>query len=203
MLRVTDGEAITRQERREVVILAEHPALTITWSRYAGGERGTDLHVHRRHTDAFYVLEGELTFEVGARADRVVAGPGTFVAVPPDVVHAFTNEGPDEALWLNLHAADCGFADYLRALRDGTVASFDSFDPPADGGRSAAEVLISGPGEGLPAPGGLVKCDRPELRVVEWTGGPPIEAGDDGAVRWRFVHGEGATARVLDARAPR
>lgn len=47
--------------RREVVILVEGPALTVTRSRYAGGERGPDPHVHREHTDAFSVLEGELT----------------------------------------------------------------------------------------------------------------------------------------------
>src|SRR5512144_35192 len=100
MLRVADGETITRRDRREVVILAAHPALTITWSRYAAGERGPDPHVHREHTDAFYVLEGELTFAVGPRADRVVTGPGGFVAVPPGVVHTFANHGPAEARWL-------------------------------------------------------------------------------------------------------
>jgi quercetin dioxygenase-like cupin family protein len=201
MLRVADGETITRQERREVVILAEHPALTITWSRYAGGERGPDLHVHREHTDAFYVLEGELTFAVGPQADRVAVGPGGFVAVPANVVHTFTNGGPAEARWLNLHAADCGFAAYLRAARDGADTPFDSFDPPADGGLPAAAVVLSGPGDGEPLPpGGLLKCARPELRVVEWKGEPPAEAGDEVAVRFTFAHREGAATRVVDAR---
>jgi quercetin dioxygenase-like cupin family protein len=65
IVRPGEGETITALERREVVLLAEREQLTITWSRYAAGERGPDLHVHREHTDAFYVLDGELTFTVG------------------------------------------------------------------------------------------------------------------------------------------
>jgi hypothetical protein len=30
---------------------------------------------------------------------------------------------------VNMHTPDAGFADYLRALRDGREAAFDSFDP--------------------------------------------------------------------------
>jgi uncharacterized cupin superfamily protein len=72
--RVGDGETITDQARREVVILAELHELTITWSRYGPGESGPDLHVHREHADAFYVLEGELTFAVGPGARPRTAG---------------------------------------------------------------------------------------------------------------------------------
>jgi hypothetical protein len=50
---VADGETITDKERREVMLLVERPELSMTWSRYAPGERGTDLHIHREHTDAF------------------------------------------------------------------------------------------------------------------------------------------------------
>jgi quercetin dioxygenase-like cupin family protein len=163
LLRRADGEMIADAERRALVLLAERPAVTVTWSRYAAGERGPDLHVHREHTDAFYVLEGEVTFEVGPKAQRVRAPAGTFLAVPPNVVHTFVNESSADATWLNLHAPDKGFAAYLRALRDGTDAAYDQFDPPADGGRPAAEVVVSGPGEGL-------KCALPELFVAELDG---------------------------------
>ena len=110
-----EGETITRLPRREVVVLADHPDITITWTRYASGEPGPDLHVHREHTDAFYVLEGELTFPVGPRAEPVRVPAGGFVAVPPHVVHTFVNDSGAEASWLNLHAPDKGFAAYLRA----------------------------------------------------------------------------------------
>jgi len=137
-----DGETIADTDRRAVVLLAASPELTVTWSRYAGGERGPDLHVHREHVDAFYVLTGEITFEVGPGADRVRAPAGTYVAVPPNVVHTFVNASRAEATWLNYHAPDRGFAAYLRAARDGRDAAWDSFDPPADGGRSPADVVI-------------------------------------------------------------
>jgi uncharacterized cupin superfamily protein len=64
-----DGEVITQRERRDVVLLVGEPALTVTFSRYAPGERGPDLHVHREHIDAFYVLEGELP-ELKVRVDE-------------------------------------------------------------------------------------------------------------------------------------
>lgn len=148
-LRREDGEIITNREEREVVLLAERPELTITWSRYAAGGRGPDLHVHREHTDAFYVLEGELAFEVGPAAERIRVGAGGFVAVPPNVTHAFLNDSSADASWLNFHAPDMGFAAYLRAARDGVGdTAWDSFDPPADGGLPSAGVTVAGPGEG-------------------------------------------------------
>ena len=55
-LRVGAGEPITQRERRELVILSTRPELTVTWSRHAPGEIGTELHIHREHVDAFYVL---------------------------------------------------------------------------------------------------------------------------------------------------
>src|SRR5215204_5145272 len=90
-LRAADGETITRREGRDVVILVESEELTITWSRYAPGEVGTDPHVHREHTDAFYVLDGELTFGLGPDGEPVSVAAGGFVAVPPNVVHSFRN----------------------------------------------------------------------------------------------------------------
>ena len=171
-VRRRDGETITAKERRELIILSAAEALTITWSRYAAGERGPDSHVHREHTDAFYVLEGELTFEVGARGDRIRVGAGGFVAVPPNVVHTFANEGPGESRWLNLHAPDAGFAAYLRDARAGLAARWDSFDPPADGGRPASEAIVAAPGADEPLAAGdravALKGALTDLRVAEW-----------------------------------
>jgi quercetin dioxygenase-like cupin family protein len=133
------GETITALERREVVILAARPELTVTWSRYAGGERGPGPHIHREHSDSFSVLAGELTFTVGPDAERVTVGPGGFVAVPPGVVHTFSNESDADACWLNFHAPDMGFAAFLR-----TGSAWDSFDAPPDGGPPATGVIVIG-----------------------------------------------------------
>lgn len=140
-----DGEVVTDEPARTVLIKQAHPFLDVTWSRYEPGERGPDPHVHERHADAFYVLGGELLFELGGRRERaVVARSGTFVAVPPGVVHTFGNEGDETASFLNFHAPSCGFAD---SLRDRAV-DFDSIDPPADGGREPGAALACAPGEG-------------------------------------------------------
>ena len=45
---------------------------------------------------------GELTFGVGD--EEVVAGPGTFVLVPPQVEHTFANRGEVVARFVNVHA---------------------------------------------------------------------------------------------------
>src|SRR6266566_69911 len=103
-----EGETIADRDERTVRILLAHELLDATWTRYEPGERGPDPHVHHRHVDAFYVLEGELVFGLGPELARVQAPAGTFVAVPPDVIHTFGNEGSSRACFLNLHAPSGG-----------------------------------------------------------------------------------------------
>jgi mannose-6-phosphate isomerase-like protein (cupin superfamily) len=113
--------------------------------------------VHERHADAWYVLEGELTFGVGPGGEELHAAPaGTLVLVPAGVVHTFRNDGSATARFLNVHAPSMGFAESLRAARDGRDFRWDSFDPPADGGRPAADVIVRGSGEGESILGGAV-----------------------------------------------
>jgi quercetin dioxygenase-like cupin family protein len=134
-----EGAAISERPRRTVRALCEHPLLDATWSQYEAGERGPDPHVHHQHVDAFYVLEGELEFGVGPDVEPVKAPAGTFVAVPPNVVHTFRNSSGATARWLNFHAPSTGFIAYVKGERDG----FDSFDAPAGGGRPAAEATVT------------------------------------------------------------
>jgi quercetin dioxygenase-like cupin family protein len=142
---VTLPETITEREGRVLRLLAARPELTVTWSRYAGGERGADLHVHREHVDAFYVIAGELTFRLGPDGERLSLAAGGFVTIPPGVVHGFDNDSDAGVQYLNFHAPDGGFAEYLRAARDGRKAAFDSFDPPAGGGRPAGDATVVQP----------------------------------------------------------
>jgi mannose-6-phosphate isomerase-like protein (cupin superfamily) len=150
-----DGETITdRPERAVRILVAGDEHGTITWSRYGRGERGPDLHVHHEHTDAFYVLAGALTFALGPEGERTVHAPaGTVVVVPPDVAHAFRNDDVPDAVFLNVHTPDKGFAEYMRALRDGEPAAFDSYDMPVDGTLPAGAAIVVEAGEGEPGPG--------------------------------------------------
>ena len=151
------GEIIGDRPRRRVEILSDHDTLHATWSRFGPRSVGADLHVHRRHTDLFYVLEGELTVRLGVEDRGVTVLPGTLVRVPPVVVHGFRNDGDADVRYLNFHAPGEDFANYLRALRDRREFTYDQHDPPADGGRSPEDATI---GEEL------FVADRPGLRVT-------------------------------------
>ncbi len=143
-----EGETISDDAERTVLLLADTEHVTVTYSRYAAGERGPDPHVHHEHTDAFYVLEGALVFVVGLVLQRVEAPAGTYVSVPPGVVHAFWNESEADAKFLNHHAPDAGFAAFMRGARDGVAVLWDSFPAPADGGAAADGVVVVAAGAG-------------------------------------------------------
>ena len=170
-----EGETIFDEERRTLRLLVDREELTATWFRYAPGEEGPDAHIHRRHTDAFYVLEGELELRLGPGAAEVVRAPaGTFVAAPPEVVHTFRNASGGEAVFLNFHAPSMGFGDMLRARRDGReedAARFDQFDPPPDGGRPLSEAVVSGPDGGETFDRGnrgiAIKSDLPQISAFD------------------------------------
>ena len=51
-------------------------------------QEGTPLHVHHEDDEAFYVLEGELTFYLD-NDQPIPASAGSFVHIPGGVVHAF------------------------------------------------------------------------------------------------------------------
>jgi quercetin dioxygenase-like cupin family protein len=159
------GEVVGDSPERRVEILSDHEALSATWSRFGPRREGADLHVHRRHTDLFYVLAGELTVMLGAEGESVVAAAGTLARVPPLVVHGFRNGTDDELRYLNFHAPGQRFADYMRALRDGRTLAYDQEPPPPNGGRPAAEAAI-GAAERL-ADGVSLLADVDEIGVSE------------------------------------
>jgi quercetin dioxygenase-like cupin family protein len=108
---VGEGERLVGRER-VAYIKASLPALTLSLFELAPGFEGPDPHTHEDHVDSFYVLDGEVEFQVAG--ETVEAGPGTFVAAPPGVVHTFVRPGPGGASLLNMHTPDAGFADFLR-----------------------------------------------------------------------------------------
>ena len=128
------GEVIGDAPARRVEILSSHDSLHATWSRFGPGRDGADLHVHREHTDLFFVLEGEFTLRLGPQGEPRPLTVGTLAWIPPGVVHGFRNASDAELRFLNFHAPGVGFAQYMRDLRDGRPAAYDQWDPPEDGG---------------------------------------------------------------------
>jgi mannose-6-phosphate isomerase-like protein (cupin superfamily) len=96
------GEVIADTADRRVEILLETDAVHATRTWIGPLRAGIDPHVHHRHNDVFYVLEGELTFDVGH--GEVPAPAGTFVLVPPGVEHTFSNRTAEPVRVLNIHA---------------------------------------------------------------------------------------------------
>jgi mannose-6-phosphate isomerase-like protein (cupin superfamily) len=139
------GEVVGDTLDRTIEILCDHPTVVATRSRFAPHRAGADLHVHRTHTDVFYVLEGELTVRLGLEDRRVVVRPGMLARVPPHVVHGFANDGDADLRFLNFHAPGSGFAAHLRALRDGRPSGFDQYPPGPEEARPATDALIGGP----------------------------------------------------------
>ncbi len=131
-----DGETITDRPGRHVTLHADTEHLTLTELSYGPGERGARPHVHHDHSDAFLVLEGEVQITFASGPFR--ASAGTFVLIPPDVVHSFDNTSDATARFFNVHAPACGFGDYLRGQNPG----FDQDEPPPDGGVDPASVVV-------------------------------------------------------------
>jgi quercetin dioxygenase-like cupin family protein len=69
------------------------------------------LHVHHAEDEAFWVLEGRVTFTVGN--ETLEATPGTFVFAPRDVPHTYRVDTEDARLLYILSPA--GFEGFIRA----------------------------------------------------------------------------------------
>ena len=161
------GEVVGDAPDRRVEILSDDPSLNATWSRFAPGRDGADLHVHHHHADHFFVLEGELTVRLGPGGDGVAVPAGSLARVPPGVIHGFRNTSETEVRFLNLHAPGRGFADYMRALRDQRKLAYDQHEPPPDGGRPTSEAVFAADGPTTDEPGlrSVVLADHDEIAV--------------------------------------
>jgi quercetin dioxygenase-like cupin family protein len=173
-----EGETVTDRPEKTLRILGELDELIVTWFSYAAGEKGPEQHVHHHHTDAFYVLEGELELTLGAERKVVTALPGTFAAAPPNTLHTFRNASTEAVVFLNLHVPSSGFGDHIR----GRNPSFDQHDPPPDGGRPFADAVFTQPDEAetLRHKTSLhrILCELPQLTAIDMLFEPEFEGVD-------------------------
>ncbi len=188
------GEGERLNER--IVVKIEAPEISVNEVDVGPEFQGPGPHFHKEHVDAFYVLEGTLEFINGEKTVRAEAG--TSVAVPPGIVHGFTNAGPGRARYLNIHAPDGNFIQYLRHAVAGKKFEWDSFD--VDEPHGPAEAQISGPGEGerLSRREGLantIKAETTELSLFvlefdeRWEGVDP-HSHDDHIDSFYVLEGE-------------
>src|SRR4051794_17776346 len=100
---VVAPSAGTRVGNVEFLALSrDSPRFNLSIITMAPGRAGPSAHVHDDEDDAFYVLDGGLVFVVD---DEDIAAPaGTFVLVPPGVLHTFVNRTATPVRILNIHA---------------------------------------------------------------------------------------------------
>lgn len=108
------GELTADRPGLQVALLADVPEIGISEAWSEPGSPSPPLHLHRRHVESFYVLEGEMVFTDGERELRAEAG--AWVQVPPGVPHSFSFPSSGEVRFLNVHTPSCGYGDFLRGL---------------------------------------------------------------------------------------
>jgi hypothetical protein len=111
---ISEPESILQSETRDISILVAREDITITRARYAVSQQVARRHVHHQHTDAFYVLEGQLNFEIGCerpnhnglprRVRRPPAGGGPLLRHPRRSPRALANHPYTRRRLRRLHA---------------------------------------------------------------------------------------------------
>jgi quercetin dioxygenase-like cupin family protein len=187
VVEIREGERFSSGEEREVILLVDIEQIGAVELRSAPYcDAGPPLHAHARHGEAFFVMDGELTFRLENGERRV--GPGTWVFVPPEVVHTFAVTGTEPARFLDLHVPSCGFGDVVRGLHaarseeelKAVRAAFDQRPPPeyATGDPNLVVVRRGGGKEGETMAGrtddrrATLLVDADELTVTEFFYGP-------------------------------
>lgn len=78
------------------------------WEAIVSPGGGPPPHVHQREEEGFFVIEGEITFQIGDQ--RVVATAGMFANMPIGVTHCFKNE-TDRPARMIITVAPAGLED--------------------------------------------------------------------------------------------
>jgi quercetin dioxygenase-like cupin family protein len=139
---VTAGGIVRRRAGEELQILLSagenHDALGVVAMTFPVGSEGPPLHVHPTHGEGFYVLEGELTLQIGE--DLVTAGPDTWAFAPRDVPHTLANHGPTTVRLLCVFAPG-GFERRFERM----VAAAAGTAAPAEPSPAEAATRLVGP----------------------------------------------------------
>jgi mannose-6-phosphate isomerase-like protein (cupin superfamily) len=72
---------------------------------------GPRLHEHP-YDETWVVIDGHLTFQAGE--ERLQAGPGDILIVPPNMPHKFTNTGSEPAKLVCIHASPSFVTEWLE-----------------------------------------------------------------------------------------
>jgi quercetin dioxygenase-like cupin family protein len=90
---------------------ADHGATVSVILDHSEPGQGPRLHKHP-YDETWVVNDGNLTLQAGD--ERLNAGPGDIVIVPPDTPHKFTNNGPGDASLVCIHASPTFVTEWLE-----------------------------------------------------------------------------------------
>ena len=114
------------------------------WEAIVPPGGGPPPHVHSREEEGFYILEGEITFQIGD--ERVVATAGMFANMPVGTPHSFKNESSKPAKML-ISVAPAGleemFFEFGVPLPEGSTTAL----PPTK--AEIEKLLTIAPGYGI------------------------------------------------------
>jgi quercetin dioxygenase-like cupin family protein len=105
---------------------------------------GPPPHIHRREDETFYVVEGEIEFQIGD--ETVMGGSGDFVNVPRGTVHCFYNAGTETARMI-LTFTPAGIERFFEETLE--EAPNDAQNPPDNVDEVAARYVAAAPRHGL------------------------------------------------------
>jgi quercetin dioxygenase-like cupin family protein len=125
--------------RTSVLLRGEQSAgqVSVVENVLPAGWEGPPLHRHE-FDEAFYVLEGELTFQL--REQVGPAGPGTVTFAPRGVPHTLANLADAPARYL-LVCTPAGFERYFDRL----AAERAGVEPPPQAAGPIPDVTVVGP----------------------------------------------------------
>jgi mannose-6-phosphate isomerase-like protein (cupin superfamily) len=116
--------ALTSDQGRSITILggrvrllaessSTSGALSVLETSLSARYPGPGLHTHATYAEAFYVLEGCITYHLEGHVVRAEAG--TFAYVPPGAIHSFSNDTDDQVRMLEIIMPG-GFERYFDDL---------------------------------------------------------------------------------------
>ena len=77
---------------------------------------GPAPHIHRNMTEIFYVVAGEVEFQVGVQ--KIIGRPGTLALIPKETVHAFNNHRSQRSVLLIMFCPADSREKYFEGLAE-------------------------------------------------------------------------------------
>jgi quercetin dioxygenase-like cupin family protein len=99
------------------------------WEAVVPPGGGPPPHVHSREEEGFYVLDGEITFQIGG--ERLVAEAGTFANLPVGTPHSFKNES-DRPVRMLISVAPAGLERMFLEVGEPVDEGATTAPPPTN-----------------------------------------------------------------------